>query len=65
MVRHALSEMVDWPSRLIAFSDDMDGMRKVPPSVPHQDMMHEHLDQPLSARARPVRLRPQELCRPQ
>jgi lysyl-tRNA synthetase, class I len=49
MVRHALSEMVDWPSRLVAFSDDMDGMRKVPPGVPHQDMMHEHLDQPLSS----------------
>jgi lysyl-tRNA synthetase, class I len=49
MVRHALSEMVDWPSRLVAFSDDMDGMRKVPPGVPHQDMMHQHLDQPLSA----------------
>jgi lysyl-tRNA synthetase class 1 len=48
MVRHALTEMVDWPSRLIAFSDDMDGMRKVPPGVPHQDMMHDHLDQPLS-----------------
>jgi lysyl-tRNA synthetase class 1 len=48
MVRHALSEMVDWPSRLIAFSDDMDGMRKIPPNVPHQDMMHEHLDHPLS-----------------
>jgi len=48
MVRHALAEIVDWPSRLIAFSDDMDGMRKVPPGVPHQDMMHEHLDQPLS-----------------
>ena len=48
MVRHALSEMADWPSRLIAFSDDMDGMRKVPPGVPHQDMMHSHLDQPLS-----------------
>jgi lysyl-tRNA synthetase class 1 len=48
MVRHALTEMVDWPTRLIAFSDDMDGMRKVPPNVPHQDMMHEHLDQPLS-----------------
>jgi lysyl-tRNA synthetase, class I len=48
MVRRALAEMVDWPSRLIAFSDDMDGMRKVPPGVPHQDMMHEHLDQPLS-----------------
>ena len=48
MVRHALAEMVDWPSRLIAFSDDMDGMRKVPPGVPHQDMMHLHLDHPLS-----------------
>jgi lysyl-tRNA synthetase class 1 len=48
MVRHALAELVDWPSRLIAFSDDMDGMRKVPPGVPHQDMMHEHLHQPLS-----------------
>jgi lysyl-tRNA synthetase class 1 len=49
MVRHALSEIAGWPSRLIAFSDDMDGMRKVPPGVPHQDMMHEHLDQPLCA----------------
>ncbi|MBV8687105.1 MAG: lysine--tRNA ligase [Alphaproteobacteria bacterium] len=48
MVRHALAEMTDWPSRLIAFSDDMDGMRKVPPGVPAQDMMHAHLDQPLS-----------------
>jgi lysyl-tRNA synthetase class 1 len=26
----------------------MDGMRKVPPGVPHQDLMHAHLDQPLS-----------------
>ena len=49
MVRHALAEIADWPSRLIAFSDDMDGMRKVPPGVPHQDMMHAHLDRPLSA----------------
>jgi len=48
MVRHALAEMADWPSRLIAFSDDMDGMRKVPPGVPHQEMMHDHLDQPLA-----------------
>jgi lysyl-tRNA synthetase class 1 len=47
MVRHALSEIVDWPSRLIAFSDDMDGMRKVPPGLPNFDLMHQHLDQPL------------------
>jgi len=48
MVRHALTEMTDWPTRLISFSDDMDGMRKVPPNVPHQDMMHQHIGQPLS-----------------
>jgi lysyl-tRNA synthetase class 1 len=48
MVRHALTEMTGWPSRLIAFSDDMDGMRKVPPGVPQQEMMHAHLDRPLS-----------------
>ena len=48
MVRHALTEMVDWPSRLIAFSDDMDGMRKIPPGVPEQEMMLSHLDEPLS-----------------
>ncbi|MDT9599415.1 lysine--tRNA ligase [Sphingosinicella rhizophila] len=48
MVRHALSEMVDWPSRLVAFSDDMDGMRKVPPNLPQHEMLMQHLDQPLS-----------------
>jgi len=48
MVRHALEEMTGWATRLVAFSDDMDGMRKVPPDVPHQEMMHAHLDQPLS-----------------
>jgi lysyl-tRNA synthetase class 1 len=48
MVRRALAEMVDWPSRLIAFSDDMDGMRKIPPAVPQQEMMLDHLDRPLS-----------------
>jgi lysyl-tRNA synthetase class 1 len=48
MVRNALEEMTGWPTRLVAFSDDMDGMRKVPPGVPHQEMMHDHLDQPLA-----------------
>jgi lysyl-tRNA synthetase class 1 len=49
MVRHALAELADWPSRLIAFSDDMDGMRKVPPGVPDQAIMATNLDRPLSA----------------
>lgn len=48
MVRHALAEMVDWPSRLVAFSDDMDGLRKVPSNVPEQELLRAHLDQPLT-----------------
>jgi lysyl-tRNA synthetase class 1 len=47
MVRHAFAEMSDIPTRLIAFSDDMDGMRKVPPNLPNHEMLMAHLDQPL------------------
>jgi lysyl-tRNA synthetase class 1 len=36
------------PTRLIAFSDDMDGLRKVPDNVPRADMLRAHLGQPLS-----------------
>ncbi len=49
MVRHAYSELTGGaPSRLIAFSDDMDGMRKVPDNVPNQAMLAEHLGRPLT-----------------
>ena len=37
------------PTRLVAFSDDMDGLRKVPDNVPHQQMLHAHLGKPLTA----------------
>ncbi len=47
MVRRAFAEISDMPTRLVCFSDDMDGMRKVPPNLPHSDMLHAHLDQPL------------------
>ncbi len=48
MVRHAFAEMSDLPTRLIEFSDDMDGLRKVPDNVPNQAMLTEHLGMPLS-----------------
>ena len=49
MVRHAFAALSDVPSRLIAFSDDMDGLRKVPDNVPNADMLAQHLGQPLTA----------------
>ena len=48
MVRHALSVMSDIPSRIICFSDDMDGLRKVPDNVPNQELLAQHLDKPLT-----------------
>ena len=37
------------PTRLISFSDDMDGLRKVPDNVPNKDLMRAHLNQPLTS----------------
>ncbi len=48
MVRHAFETMTGLPTRLYAFSDDMDGLRKVPGNIPNQDMVAEHLGKPLT-----------------
>ena len=48
-VRHAYEELTGGaPTRLIAFSDDMDGLRKVPDNVPNQAMLEENLGKPLT-----------------
>ncbi len=49
MVRRAFEAISDIPSKLFAFSDDMDGLRKVPDNVPKQEMMVEHLGKPLTS----------------
>ena len=50
MVRHAFRVLTDdkVKTRLIAFSDDMDGLRKVPDNVPKQEMLAQHLGKPLT-----------------
>ena len=47
-MRHAFTELTGLPSRLIAFSDDMDGLRKVPDNVPNRDLLTPHLGKPLT-----------------
>ncbi|MFD0981032.1 lysine--tRNA ligase [Tropicimonas aquimaris] len=49
MIRRAFEVISDIPTRLICFSDDMDGMRKVPGNVPNQEMLREHLQMPLTS----------------
>jgi len=50
MVRHAFRVLTEdkVPTRLICFSDDMDGLRKVPDNVPNKEMVAQHLGKPLT-----------------
>ena len=47
MVKKAFEAISDIPTKLICFSDDMDGFRKVPTNVPNQEMLAQHLNLPL------------------
>ena len=49
MIRRAFEVISDIPTRLICFSDDVDGMRKVPENVPNQDMLRQHMQMPLTS----------------
>ncbi|MFQ5439141.1 MAG: lysine--tRNA ligase, partial [Paracoccaceae bacterium] len=48
MVRRAFEALSDIPTKLVCFSDDMDGLRKVPGNVPNGERMAEDLNLPLS-----------------
>ena len=50
MVRHAFRVLTDdkLKTRLIAFSDDMDGLRKVPDNIPNKELVAQHLGKPLT-----------------
>ena len=56
MVRHAFRVLTEdrIRTRLIAFSDDMDGLRKVPDNVPNKEMLASHLGKPLTPDSRSV-----------
>lgn len=49
MVRFAFEQMSSIPTKLFAFSDDMDGLRKVPTNVPNQEMLQKHIGKSLTS----------------
>ncbi len=49
LVRQAFARLSDLPTRLYAFSDDMDGLRAIPDNIPNAEMVAEHLQKPLTA----------------
>ncbi|MBY0611608.1 MAG: lysine--tRNA ligase [Beijerinckiaceae bacterium] len=50
MVRHAFRTLTGdaIPTRLVAFSDDLDGLRKVPDNVPNAELLRANLGKPLT-----------------
>ena len=48
MIVNALNHLTDLPKEIITFSDDMDGLRKVPDNVPNQELLNQYLHKPLT-----------------
>ena len=48
MVVNALNQLTDLPKEIITFSDDLDGLRKVPDNVPNQELLENNLHKPLT-----------------
>ena len=49
MVMRAFQEISDIPTKLVCFSDDLDGLRKVPSNVPNPELLEPHLQRPLTS----------------
>ena len=49
MIVNALNHLTDLPKEIITFSDDMDGLRKVPNNVPNQELLNQNLHKPLTS----------------
>ena len=49
MVVNALNHLTDLPKEIITFSDDMDGLRKVPDNVPKKEILNKNLHKPLTS----------------
>ncbi len=48
MLVNALNYLTDVPKEIITFSDDMDGLRKIPDNVPNQILLNKNLHKPLT-----------------
>ena len=49
MMVNAIKQIIDIPTEIITFSDDMDGLRKVPENVPNKNILENNLHKPLTS----------------
>jgi len=49
MMVNAIKQIIDIPTEIITFSDDMDGLRKVPDNIPNKEILEKNLHKPLTS----------------
>ena len=49
MMVNAIKQIIDIPTEIITFSDDMDGLRKVPDNIPNKEVLEKNLHKPLTS----------------
>ena len=49
MMANAIKQLIDIPTEIITFSDDMDGLRKVPDNIPNKKILESNLHKPLTS----------------
>jgi len=49
MMANAIKQLIDIPTEIITFSDDMDGLRKVPDNIPNKKILEKNLHKPLTS----------------
>tara|TARA_B100001123_G_scaffold113249_1_gene131860 strand:+ start:1781 stop:3343 length:1563 start_codon:yes stop_codon:yes gene_type:complete len=49
MMANAISHLIDIPTEIITFSDDMDGLRKIPENIPNSEILKKNLNKPLTS----------------
>ena len=49
MMTNVISHLTDIPTEIITFSDDMDGLRKIPGNVPNKEILEKNLHKPLTS----------------
>ena len=49
MMVNAIKQIIDIPTEIITFSDDMDGLRKIPDNIPNKEILQSNLHKPLTS----------------
>ena len=55
MIANAIKQIIDIPTEIITFSDDMDGLRRIPDNILNREILEKNLHKPLTSVPDPLR----------